>query len=82
MTDVVVPFPPISAARARVTAADALRCELRRLADEAERDAFPLTATMIGLALMAIDQDLAIEEGTGDDGMGEEGADAEDAGGE
>jgi hypothetical protein len=87
MTDVVVPFPPISAARARMTAADMLRSELRRLADEAERNAFPLTATMIGLALMAIEQDHAIEEGageegSGEEGMGEKGAGEEDAGGE
>jgi len=87
MSDVVVPFPPISAARARITAADTLRSDLQRLAGDAERAAFPLTATMLGLALMAIEQDLAIEEGIGAegigaDGTGEETAGEEEAGGE
>jgi hypothetical protein len=62
MTDVVVPFSSIAAARSRIKAADSLRSCLQTLADEAERGAFPLTATMIGLAVMAIEHDLAIQD--------------------
>jgi hypothetical protein len=72
MTDVIVPFPPISATTFRIKAADSLRSHLEHLADEADQARFPLTATIIGLALMAVEQDLAMPDAASPDTAGGE----------
>jgi hypothetical protein len=62
MTDTIVPFPRVSTARPRIKAAQALRSCLGHLAEEADRAALPLTAIVIGLAMVSIEEDLAIED--------------------
>ena len=62
MTDTIVPFPQIRTGRPRIKAADSLRSCLAHLAEEADRAALPLTAITIGLAMLSIDEDLAIDE--------------------
>lgn len=59
MTQTIVPFPQARREPPRVKAAKALQSCLHHLAEEAERSALPLTAVVIGLAMLSIDEDLA-----------------------